>query len=129
MAVAGLVVEHPQDDADDGHHAGDDLGAEQLHHAAAALQGRQAQDPARDAGAQDRAHDDADGLAHLHHAGVDEAHHHHGGGGGGLDDGGNARAQQHALQRGAAQTVEHQLQPAARYFFQTLAHEGHTEQE
>ena len=90
---------------------------------------RQAQDPSRDAGAQNSAHDHADGLLDLHHAGVDEAHHHHGGGGGGLDDGGNARAQQHALQRGAAQTVEHQLQPAARHFFQTLAHEGHTEEE
>ena len=129
VAVGGLFVEHPQDDADDGHHAGDHVGAEQLHHAAAALQGRQAQDPPGDAGAQNRAHDHADGLPHLHHAGVDEAHHHHGGGGGGLDHGGDARAQQYALQRCAAQLIQHQLQPAARHLLQALAHEGHTKQE
>ena len=129
MAVAGLAGEHAEDDAHHGHDAGEDLGAQQLHHAAAALQRGQAEDPAGDAGTQDGAHDDTDGLADLHHAGVDEANHHDGGGGGGLDDGGDAGAQQYALQRGAAELVQHQLQPAAGHLFQALAHQGHTEQE
>ena len=129
MPVGRLAVEHPQDNADHRHHAGEHLRAQQLHHAAAALQRGQAQDPPGDAGAHDGAHNDADGLPHLHHTGVHEAHHHHGGGGGGLDHGGDAGTQQNALQRRAAELVQHQLQPAAGHLLQPLAHQGHAEQE
>ena len=129
MARGGLAGEHAQDDAGHGHKAGEHLGAQQLDKAAAAGDIGQAQDPAGDAGTQNGAHDDADGLPHLHHAGVDEAHHHHGGGGGGLDDGGDAGTQQDALQRCAAEPVEHQLQLAAGHLLQTLAHQRHAKQE
>lgn len=48
------------------------------------------EDPARDACAEDGAEHDADGLTHLHHAGVDEADDHDGRGRGRLDHGGDA---------------------------------------
>ena len=125
MLAGGLALYHSQQDTHNGEQSRQRGGGQQIHPAAAAGQAVQAQDPAGDAGAQNGAHDDADGLPHLHHARVDEAHHHHGGGGGGLNDGGNGGAQQHALQRRARQLIEHQLQLAAGHLFQIVAHDGH----
>ena len=129
MAGGGPAGAHAQDDADDRHDAGDYLGAQQLHKTAAAGDIGKAQDPAGDTGAKNGAHDDTDGLLHLHHTGVDKAHHHDGGGGGGLDHGGHAGSQQDALQRGAAQAVKHQLQLTAGNFLQAVSHQRHAKQE
>ena len=124
----GPLGGHAQDDAHHRHQARQGGGAQQGHPAAAAAEIAETEDPPGDAGAQDSAHDDADGLVHLHHAGVDEAHHHHGGGGGGLDHGGDAGAQQNPLQRCAGQLIQHQFQLASGDFFQAVAHNGHAEQ-
>ena len=129
MAGGGPAGAHAQDDADDRHDAGDHLGAQHLHKTAAAGDIGKAQDPAGDTGAKNGAHDDTDGLLHLHHTGVDKAHHHDGGGGGGLDHGGHAGSQQNALQRGAAQAVKHQLQLTAGNFLQAVSHQRHAKQE
>ena len=90
---------------------------------------RQAEDPARDARAEDGAEHDADGLAHLHHAGVDEADDHDGRGRGRLDHGGDTRAEQDALERGAREFIEYDLELVAGHFLQPVAHERHAEQE
>ena len=95
--AGGLFLHHAQQNAHDGEQARQRGGGQQIHPAAAAGEAVQAQDPAGDAGTQDRAHDDADGLTHLHHTGVDEAHHHDGGGGGRLDHRGDAGTQQDAF--------------------------------
>jgi hypothetical protein len=130
--LLGLVVgEHLEYNADDGDDAGEGGRGENLHPAggrAAAYVGK-AKYPARDAGAQNCAHDYAYGLTHLHHAGVNEADYHDGGGRGGLDDGCDAGAQQHALQRGAGELIEHKLKFVAGDFLQAVPHEVHAEQE
>ena len=118
---------HAQNDADDGHQTRQGGGAQQGHPAAAAAETAEAEDPPGDAGAQNGAHDNADGLVHLHHAGVHKPHHHHGGSGGGLDHGSDPGAQQHPLQRRAGQLIQHQLQRASGDFFQAVAHDGHAE--
>ena len=123
----GPLGGHAQDDAHHRHQARQGGGTQQGHPAAAAAETAETEDPPGDAGAQNGAHDDADGLVYLHHAGVDEAHHHHGGGGGGLDHGGDAGAQQNPLQRCAGQLIQHQLQLASGDFFQAVAHDGHAE--
>ena len=129
MAGGGPAGAHTQDDADDRHDTGDHLGAQQLHKAAAAGDIGKAQDPAGDAGTKNGAHDDTDGLPHLHHTGVDEAHHHNRGGGGRLDHSGHAGSQQNALQWGAAQAVEDQLQLTAGNFLQAVSHQRYAKQE
>ena len=127
--VPGLTpAEHPQDDADHGDDAGERRGAQQRHPARAA-DIRQAEDPARDARAEDRAEHDADGLTHLHHAGVDKADDHDGRGRGRLDHGGDAGAEQNALERGTCESIEDDLQLVAGHLFQPFAHERHAEQE
>ena len=129
MAGTLPLGEHAQNDADHRDDARERRGAQQLHPATPAGEIRQADDPARDARAEDRAEHDADGLTYLHHAGVDKAHHHHRRGGRGLDHGGHAGAQQNSSDRGAAELIENQLELIARHPFQSVAHQAHTEQE
>ena len=123
-----VLAEHTQGDADHGDDARERCGAQQRHPAGAA-DVRQAEDPARDARAEDGAKHDADGLTHLHHAGVDEADDHDGRGRGRLDHGGDARAEQDALERGAREFIQDDLKLVAGHFFQPVAHERHAEQE
>ena len=123
-----VLAEHAQHDADHGDDTRERRGAQQRHPAGAA-DVRQAEDPARDARAEDGAEHDADGLAHLHHAGVDEADDHDGRGRGRLDHGGDARAEQDALERGAREFIEYDLELVAGHFLQPVAHERHAEQE
>ena len=119
--------EHAQQNADHGDNAGQRRGGQQRDPAGAADVG-QAEDPACDARAEDGAEHDADGLTHLHHAGVDKADDHDRGRGGGLDHGGDAGAEQYAFDWGAGQFVEDDLKPVAGDFFQAVSHQGHAEQ-
>ena len=63
----------------------------------------------------------------LHDAAVDKADHHNGGGAGGLNHGGDAEAQEKALERVIGQLAQDLLQLAARLLFQSLAHDVHAE--
>ena len=128
MAGGLLPADHPQQGADGGHQ-GRQSGGTQQGHPAAAGEVAETQHPAGNAGAQDGAQHDADGLIDLHHAGVDEAHHHHRGGGGGLDHRRDAGPQQDPLDGRAGEVIQHQLQLIACYLLQGIAHDGHTEQE
>lgn len=123
-----VLAEHAQHDAGHGDDARERRSAQQRHPAGAA-DVRQAEDPARDARAEDGAEDDADGLTHLHHAGVDEADDHDGRGRGRLDHGGDAVPEQDALERGAREFIQDDLKLVAGHFFQPVAHERHAEQE
>ena len=67
------------------------------------LQAWKREQPAGNGGTDVGAHDDADGLAELEDAGVDQAHHDDGGGGGGLDGRGDQSAQQNALEHAAGE--------------------------
>lgn len=75
------------------------------------------------------AHDDADGLSQLHHAGVYQTHQHDRHGGGGLDGNGDRCAQQQTLMGVEVMQLEEALQPSAGHFFQTLGHDGHSVEE
>ena len=72
---------------------------------------------------------DADCLRERHHASIDEADDHDGRGRGRLDHGGDARAEQDALERGAREFIEYDLELVAGHFLQPVAHERHAEQE
>ena len=104
MAGGLLPADHPQQGADGGHQ-GRQSGSAQQSHPAAAGEVAEAQHPAGNAGTQDGAQHDADGLIDLHHAGVDEAHHHHRGGGGGLDHRRDAGPQQDPLDGRAGEVI------------------------
>ena len=131
VLLARIGAEHTQDYADDGDDRGERVGRKKLDPAAraGAADVGKADDPAGDARADDGAHNDADGLMHLHHAGVNEADHHDRGRRGRLNDRGDAGAEQNALERSAGQAEQNKLELVARDLFQTVAHERHAEKE
>ena len=129
VAARDVLAEHAQHYARHGNDGGDGGGGEQRRPAARALDAGKADDPPRDARADERAEDDGDRLSELHHAGVDKSDDHHGRRGGRLDDARHARAEQQPAQRSARQAVEYQLKPAARDLFQSFAHQRHAEEE
>ena len=128
-ALPLFALVHVEQDADEGQQGAERGGLEQLDEEAVALQAGKAQNPAGDGGAHVAAHDDADGLVQLHDAAVDETDHHNGGSAGRLDHGGDAEAQEKALERVIGQLAQDLLQLAARLLFQSLAHDVHAEQE
>ena len=76
VALRLTFGEHAQHDADHRDDAGQRGRGEQVDPAAASAKVGKADDPAGDGRAEDGAHDDGDGLAHPHHAGVHKADHH-----------------------------------------------------
>ena len=114
MAGGLLPADHPQQSTDGGHQGRQSGGAQQSHPAAAG-EVAEAQHPAGNAGAQDGAQHDADGLIDLHHAGVDHRR--------------DAGPQQDPLDGRAGEVIQHQLQLIACYLLQGIAHDGHPEQE
>ena len=72
---------HDEDDARQGHQGRKVLRLEHVHEDALALDAGEGEDPRGEGGADVGAHDDTDGLAQLHDAGVHKAHQHHGHGG------------------------------------------------
>ena len=88
-----------------------------------------ADNPARNTGTDDCAHDNGDGLAQFHHGRVHKADHHDAGGGRGLDHRGDPRTKQNALKRCGGKPVQNQFQLIAGNFFQSVTHQRHTVQE
>ena len=127
-ADAALGPQHQQD-ADEGQDGGEGGGLQELQHQAVPLDAAEAQEPGGDGGADVGAHDDADGLAELHEAGVHEAHHHDGGGGGGLDHRRDAETQQQRPEGAAGHAGEDVFQPGARGLLQGVPHDVHAEEE
>ena len=126
MAGGLLPADHPQQSTDGGHQGRQSGGAQQSHPAAAG-EVAEAQHPAGNAGAQDGAQHDADGLIDLHHAGVDEAHHHHRGGRGALDHRRDAKARENARQTAGGHLAQQGTQAAPSPAFQRLSHQRHAE--
>ena len=129
VPAALLLGSHDEQNADEGQQGREILGFEELHEDVAALKARQGQDPGGDGGADVGTHDDADGLAEGHDAGVDKAHQHDGDGGGGLDGHGDADTQQQALEGVGGHAFEQALQLAAGHFLQALGHQVHAVEE
>ena len=128
VVVALLLGKHAQENPDHRHQRGQRRGGQERYPATRPLNAAQGDDPARDAGADQGAVNDADRLPQLHHAGVDKTDHHHRGGRRGLDHSGDSRAKQHTLQRCARQAIEYQLHLTAGHPFQSVAHQAHAEQ-
>ena len=80
VVVQRLLGEHAQKDTDDGDDARQRRRREDVSDAGARFQITQADDPARDGGAEDRADRNADRLAKLHHGRVHKTDHHDAGG-------------------------------------------------
>ena len=85
----------------------------------------QTQQLSGDGGADVGAHDDADGLAQLHDAGVDEAHHHDGGSRRALDDAGDQSADADGFKDVAGDGFQGFFQFFAGHFLQGIAHGEH----
>ena len=128
MLVRLVLGEHAQHDADHGHDARECRGGKDAAQTARALNVAQADHPARDARAENRAENDGDRLPQLHHGGVHEADCHDARRAGGLDHRRHARAEQHAAQLCAGQAVEDRLQLVAGDGFQSVAHQRHAEE-
>ena len=104
--LLGLILgEHAKQNACNRDNARERRRGKQVHPAAASAEVRQTDDPARDAGAENGAHDDADCLAHAHHAGVDKADDHHACRRRRLNDCRHRRAEQKALEGLAGQLI------------------------
>ena len=93
VPAALLFGTHDQQDARQSQQGGEVLGLQEIDKKAFALNAGEGQQPCRQGGADVGAHDDADGLSQLHHAGVYQTHQHDRHGGGGLDGNGDSRAQ------------------------------------
>ena len=120
---------HDEQDARQGEERGEVLRLQEIQKHALALDAGEGQNPRRQRGAHVGAHDDADGLAQLHDAGVHQAHQHHRHRRGGLDGDGDARAQEQALHGVGGHALQKPLQPAAGHLLQALGHGGHAVEE
>ena len=121
-------AEHIEYNADQRQYRGEGAGFQHGQKYIAALNAGEGQQPGGDTGADIGAHNNAHHLVQCHNAGIYKAHGHHGHGAGGLDHGGNAGAQQHALNAVVGHFFQHGLEFAAAHFFQAAAHHIHAKE-
>ena len=121
--------EHDQNDANQRNDRGEVGRLQELNEYIFTRNAGHTEDPGGRCGANIRAHDDADGLAEAHDAGVNETDEHDRHGRGGLDRDRDAHAEQQRLEAVGGHGAEHGLELAADHLFKTRGEHVHAVQE
>ena len=126
MILHWFFAEFVEEDADHGQHARDKGGREDHQDPLALIQGREADNPSGDAGADDGAENNADRFVKLHQAGVNKADGHDAGRRRRLNQRRHSDSQQNPLKRVARQLVQNLLQSVAGNLAEAVAHQRNT---